>query len=109
MLNSLSIFLIAFTEAATLPLVLAYSYGFSLRFPLFSGQIWSLPNLGLVKIVEISEKDNSVWYILYPFDDLGEIHKSSRRDFTLHCRQPKASQEELEEAKNIVPFPNSEE
>ena len=109
MLKSLSIFLIAFTEVITSPLVMAYSFSLSLKFPLFSGQIWALPNLGLVKIVEISEQDNSVWYILYPFDDFGEIHKSSRKDFTLHCRQPSTEQEEIEEAKNIVPFPNSEE
>jgi hypothetical protein len=50
-----------------------------------------------------------VWYILYPFDDLGEIHKSPRKDFTRHCRQPSLDQEEIQKAENIVPFPNSEE
>ena len=109
MLKSLSIILTTFAEIATLPLVMAYAFRFSIKFPLFSGQIWALPNLGLVKIVEISEKDNSIWYILYPFDDLSEIHKSSRRDFTLHCRQPNAEQEEIEKVENVVPFPNSEE
>lgn len=109
MLKSFSVFLNAFTEIVTSSLVMAYAFRLSLKFPLFSGQIWALPNLGLVKIVEISEKDNSVWYILYPFDDLGEIHKSSRTDFTLHCRQPNVAQEEIEEVENVVPFPNSEE
>ena len=109
MLKIFSAILSAIVEVVTAPLVKAYAANFSMKFPLFSGQIWRLPNLGLVKIVEISEQDNSVWYIVYPFDDLGEIHKSSRKDFTAHCRHPGLDEEELQEVKNIVPFPNSEE
>lgn len=109
MLKVCSILLNALAEVLTAPLLRSYTKNFSVKFPLFSGQIWRLPNLGLVKIVEISEQDNSIWYILYPFEDLSEIHKSSRRDFTLHCRQPNAEQEEIEKIENVVPFPNSEE
>jgi hypothetical protein len=109
MLKVCSILINALAEVLTAPLLRSYTANFSIKFPLFSGQIWRLPNLGLVKIVEISEQDDSVWYILYPFDDLGEIHKSPRKDFTRHCRQPSLDQEEIQKAENIVLFPNSEE
>jgi len=87
------------------PLVRAHLKEIAIKAPLFPGQRWTLPMIGIVRILRTDIY--SVTYTLLECDNDEEVYVCSRCEFVIHGRSVTDSPEENNEVPklNIIQFP----
>lgn len=95
-----------FADFLYAPLVRAHIREVALKAPLFPGQIWSLPNLGRIRIMSVS--DTVVEYTLMNYDD-DTFYICKRSDFFVHARDELEHTDQKNEKFKLLQFPLHEE
>ena len=85
LINVVSAMLSVIADFLWSPLIRAHIREVALRSPLFPGQFWTLPMLGLVQIKSVT--DFHVTYTIESDSD-EEEHTCRRSDFVIHAQVP---------------------